>query len=159
MKPINDFLAAIQPLKCNMKAVTLNGMDAIDISEIARNRYRLNVPVMISQTAYQACVLTPSKLHGEDDGKEILWLLKVLAYAKYAVRHAKAKRTKVSFTVSLHDRKTAPAEETLVAQIVPGEKDRIVLLIRKADENMANGLWQLLKDVNSVQVKRLKEAS
>ena len=96
---------------------TSPGKTLIDVTELAQNRYGFQVPVLLSQLAYQRCVAVAS---GQANQSETLWLFKVLALAKYAIRHCESGATSAGFKVQVNDHKLEPQLETLTAHGVSG---------------------------------------
>jgi hypothetical protein len=158
MKAINEIRRAnslpTDNRGANQDSTTCPGKTLIDVTGLAQNRYGYQVPVLFSQLAYQRCVLVAS---GQDTQSETLWLFKVLALAKYAIRHSESGATSTEFTVPLNDPKLEPTIETLKAVVYPGTSLQPVLLIKHASEAAAGGVDRLMDDLKS-KVCSIKEA-
>ncbi|NOU22264.1 MAG: hypothetical protein HOO93_10850 [Methyloglobulus sp.] len=157
MKTISEILRAKHlPMdnRAASKDTTSPGKTLIDVTELAQNRYGFQVPVLLSQLAYQRCVAVAS---GQANQSETLWLFKVLALAKYAIRHCESGATSAGFKVQVNDHKLEPQLETLTALVYPGAELLPVLLIKHASEAAACGVDRLMDDLKT-KVCSVKEA-
>ena len=160
MQEFNNPLAALLPtLNLSVAQDTSQepGKSLINVTELARSRYSYQVPVFISPTTYQRCVAVPLAQDTGTEASEILRLFKVLALAKYAIRHADPGATWTEFTVPLNDHKFNSAIETLVAQVFPGNEAAPALLIRPASEPFFSAMGKLKSDLMT-GLNSIKEA-
>jgi len=153
MRPLKNMQQAIDCLlatnKTRLTTKNLSGTEFIAVTEAASNRYGYQVPVWISQTAYQRCVTEPAQRLSCNDHGESLWLSKVLALAKYAIQQCAPGATLTTFAVPLNDHKLTPTTEPLTV-LVFGDGLQPVLLIKHASEISTGGLDQLMDDLGSI---------
>jgi hypothetical protein len=140
----------LETKKTRQTTKNLSGTAFIEVTELARNRYGYQVPVWISQTAYQRCVTEPAERISGNDHGESLWLFKVLALAKYAIQQCAPGATLTTFVVALNDHKLSPTTEPLKV-LVCGDGQQPVLLIKHVSEVSTDGLDQLLDDLGSIE--------
>lgn len=94
MKALSNRQRAIDCLsgaKETSQTLNLAGTALKDVTDLARNRYGYQVPVLMSQIAYQRCVTDPSARAIGGEARENLWLFKVAQQKrkKTALRHWK----------------------------------------------------------------------
>ena len=154
MKPLKNMQQAIDCLlatnKTRLTTKNLSGTEFIAVTEAASNRYGYQVPVWISQTAYQRCVTEPAQRLSCNDHGESLGLSKVLALAKYAIQQCAPGATLTTFAVPLNDKKVAPSQEPLKVLVYLGDGQQPLLLIKHASEVSTGGLDQLMDDLGSI---------
>lgn len=132
------------------QTTNLSGSAFIEVTELARNRYGYQVPVWISQTAYQRCVTEPAEREIGNGYSESLWLFKLLALAKYAIQQCDSGQTLTTFAVALNDHKLTPTTEPLTV-LVFGDGQQPILLIKHASDIATGGLDQLMDDLGSIE--------
>jgi len=140
------------------QTLNLSGTTYKDVTDLARNRYGYQVPVLMSAIAYQRCVTDPSAKAIGGEAGEKLWLFKVLALAKYAIQHSETGATLTAFTVPLNDHKRSPTTETLKALVYPGAGQEPVLLIKHASEIASSGMDKVMHDLKAIACHIIEEA-
>jgi len=161
MKALSNRQRAIDCLlgaKETSQTLNLAGTALKDVTDLARNRYGYQVPVLMSRIAYQRCVTDPSARAIGGEARENLWLFKVLALAKYAIQHSEPGATLTEFTVPLNDHQRPPTTETLKALVYPGAGQAPVLLIKHASEVATGGLDKVMHDLRAIACHISEEA-